>query len=65
VENPDADIRGQKGLDGLGVLGDLSYYSVRAALWAKDYVMPQSVRAHAFPKCASAPGSAACARVER
>ena len=41
------DIRVQKGLDGLGCLGDMGWYCVRASLWAYDFEKPVSVTAHA------------------
>ena len=41
------DIRVKKGLDGLGCLGDMGWYCVRAALWAYGFEKPVSVSAHA------------------
>lgn len=41
------DIRVKKGLDGLGCLGDMGWYTVRAALWAYGFEKPVSVSAHA------------------
>ncbi|DBB02453.1 hypothetical protein WJX82_006460 [Trebouxia sp. C0006] len=43
------DIRVKKGLDGLGCLGDMGWYCVRAALWAYGFEKPMSVSAHAGP----------------
>jgi len=41
------DIRVKKGLDGLGCLGDMGWYCVRASLWAYAFEKPVSVSAHA------------------
>lgn len=41
------DIRVKKGLDGLGCLGDMGWYCVRASLWAYGFERPVSVSAHA------------------
>lgn len=45
----------KKGLDGLGCLGDMGWYCVRAALWAYNFEKPVSVSAHAgvvpYPVC--------------
>lgn len=41
------DIRVKKGLDGLGCLGDMGWYCVRASLWAYNFEKPVSVSAHA------------------
>ena len=41
------DIRVKKGLDGLGCLGDMGWYCVRASLWAYSFEKPVSVSAHA------------------
>ncbi|XP_059068716.1 uncharacterized oxidoreductase At4g09670-like [Cryptomeria japonica] len=43
------DIRVKPDLDGLGALGDVGWYCIRAILWANDYEMPQSVIAHPGP----------------
>ncbi|KAL3139098.1 hypothetical protein ABBQ32_005892 [Trebouxia sp. C0010 RCD-2024] len=43
------DIRVKKGLDGLGCLGDMGWYCVRASLWAYNFEKPVSVSAHAGP----------------
>lgn len=40
-------IRAKPELDGLGALGDVGWYSIRAILWAVDYELPKSVLA--FP----------------
>ncbi len=45
------DIRVKKGLDGLGCLGDMGWYCVRAALWAYGFEKPVSVSAHAGKIC--------------
>ncbi|GJP51814.1 hypothetical protein CLOM_g10948 [Closterium sp. NIES-68] len=37
------DIRLKKGLDGLGCLGDIGWYCVRASLWAADFELPYKV----------------------
>ncbi|KAF7820275.1 putative oxidoreductase [Senna tora] len=37
------DIRVKPELDGLGALGDLGWYCIRAILWAADYNLPSSV----------------------
>ncbi len=34
-----------KELDGLGCLGDMGWYNIRAALWAYDFELPQYVQA--------------------
>ncbi len=34
-----------KELDGLGCLGDMGWYNVRATLWAYDFELPQYVQA--------------------
>ncbi|CAL8470334.1 g9876 [Coccomyxa elongata] len=39
------DIRMSKELDGLGCLGDMGWYNIRAALWAYDFELPQYVQA--------------------
>ncbi len=39
------DIRVQKGLDGLGCLGDLGWYNIGWSLWAAGYDKPVSVAA--------------------
>ncbi|GBG82532.1 hypothetical protein CBR_g34908 [Chara braunii] len=39
------NVRMQKDLDGLGALGDLLWYCVRAVLWTMDYELPKEVRA--------------------
>lgn len=47
--NPDFianNIRVKKDLDGLGSLGDLGWYCVRAALWAMAWQVPEEVVAH-------------------
>ncbi|KAJ4840888.1 hypothetical protein Tsubulata_010388 [Turnera subulata] len=41
----DKDIRVNPGLDALGALGDLGWYCIGAALWAKDYQLPNAVTA--------------------
>lgn len=45
------DIRVKKGLDGLGCLGDMGWYCVRASLWAYGFEKPVSVSAHAGRCC--------------
>ncbi|XP_042520315.1 uncharacterized oxidoreductase At4g09670-like [Macadamia integrifolia] len=37
------DIRVKPDLDGLGALGDLGWYCIRAILWAVDYELPKTV----------------------
>lgn len=39
------DIRMSKELDGLGCLGDMGWYNIRAALWVHDFELPQFVQA--------------------
>eukprot|EP00244_Chara_vulgaris_P000183 TRINITY_DN1028_c0_g1_i2.p1 TRINITY_DN1028_c0_g1~~TRINITY_DN1028_c0_g1_i2.p1 ORF type:complete len:390 (-),score=73.23 TRINITY_DN1028_c0_g1_i2:439-1566(-) len=39
------NVRMHKDLDGLGALGDLLWYCVRAVLWTMDYELPKEVRA--------------------
>ncbi|GAB2290912.1 hypothetical protein Dimus_025175 [Dionaea muscipula] len=39
------DIRVKPDLDGLGALGDLGWYCIRAILWAADYQLPNTVTA--------------------
>ena len=34
-----------KDLDGLGCLGDMGWYNIRAALWAYEFELPQFVQA--------------------
>uniref|UniRef100_A0A7S3QUH3 Gfo/Idh/MocA-like oxidoreductase N-terminal domain-containing protein n=1 Tax=Dunaliella tertiolecta TaxID=3047 RepID=A0A7S3QUH3_DUNTE len=41
------NIRTKPDLDGLGSLGDLGWYCVRASLWAFDFELPYEVVAHA------------------
>ena len=43
------DIRVKPGLDGLGALGDLGWYCIRASLWARGFELPQSVTALPSP----------------
>jgi hypothetical protein len=47
------NIRVSKDLDGLGCLGDLGWYCIRAALWAYDYELPRSVQAAPGQSCSS------------
>ncbi|XP_031266491.1 uncharacterized oxidoreductase At4g09670 [Pistacia vera] len=39
------DIRVKPDLDGLGSLGDVGWYGIRAILWAADYELPKTVTA--------------------
>lgn len=55
------DIRVKKGLDGLGCLGDMGWYCVRASLWAYNFEKPVSVSAHAGMAAPPHPASSACA----
>ncbi|KAJ4964531.1 hypothetical protein NE237_016380 [Protea cynaroides] len=43
------DIRVKPGLDGLGALGDVGWYCIRAILWAFDYELPKTVTAFRGP----------------
>ena len=43
----EGDIRTHAGLDGLGCLGDIGWYSVRAAMRIFDYELPKRVMGHA------------------
>nr|XP_043636405.1 uncharacterized oxidoreductase At4g09670-like [Erigeron canadensis] len=44
------DIRVNPNLDSLGALGDTGWYSIRAILWAYDYVLPKTVTALRYPE---------------
>ena len=46
------DIRVAKDLDGLGCLGDMGWYCVRAILWAFSWDLPHSVQASPGDSCA-------------
>uniref|UniRef100_A0A2P2K435 Uncharacterized protein n=1 Tax=Rhizophora mucronata TaxID=61149 RepID=A0A2P2K435_RHIMU len=43
------NIRVKSGLDGLGSLGDVGWYCIRATLWAVDYELPKTVIAMRGP----------------
>ena len=46
------DIRVAKDLDGLGCLGDMGWYCIRAILWAFSWDLPHSVQATPGGSCA-------------
>ena len=45
------DIRVAKDLDGLGCLGDMGWYCIRAILWAFSWDLPYSVQATPGGSC--------------